>query len=318
MREGIPPHLYIMSVGANGVFVPNPHGMHANVEAMFQWFQEKVQNAGGKLILTRHDKTQVNDHSAERMTHDWIWTRGYYGVIGRGDIQKHPDDQTDHGMYNFQVRCCAENGYEAVIYSERTFFSHEVWAGPPQRRMRRPMPIYFTVASSFRYDWIYDIDWVLRAAYTVTYQLIGRPPLLYPSRPYIQWGFLYRKLGQYIDGISPQPDDVPQYKMYMGKNRLDKHDDILLNPQAFMPFTPPSAPDEAIHVTLMGDRAVHGAGLGGAFIRITWYSRTLEKDGGMVWDAHYKDMDIEACPDALAREQAIDQALHNLLPSQGL
>ena len=51
---------------------------------------------------------------------------------------------------------------------------------------------------------MYDIDWVLHAAYTHTQRLIGGPPPVYPSSPFIEWAFLHRKLFQYFDSVRPQ------------------------------------------------------------------------------------------------------------------
>ena len=99
--------------------------------------------------------------------------------------------------------------------------------------------------------------------------------------------------------------------MFMGKG-MDKNKSILLNPEAFIPFTPPYVENEVMYITLLSDHPdsptvpEHG---NEASTEVKRYSNALlHPEIQMVCRVHQKIIHIQLCADV--RDQAIDLALH--------
>ena len=61
-----------------------------------------------------------NDHIANKVivNHGGIYTKDFYGLVTLVHRLTHQSNESEHPIYNFHLRCCSENGYEAITYSK--------------------------------------------------------------------------------------------------------------------------------------------------------------------------------------------------------
>lgn len=283
----------------------NLANMNLTIQAIFQWFQKKVDSLGSKLEAYADGVSENRPNASKwNLRSPAPFTRGYLGFVWRlGSLATH-----ERKFHRFHLQCHAPNQYELAIDSDSTcFIAYKVTVS--DTRTER-IPIKFTILSSDSSAWIYDLQSVLQTSYDPnTGILLRTPTLLRPEKPIINIHILYDKMCIYLHKLQKSSLTANRFGVYFYRDmECDGEGNILLNPTAFHAFSPPARYGTPLCVKFEADGDTTDA-----CIKVQWTAECREYDDKY----HEKSIAIAKNTDALALEQAIDQALRTLLPKKG-